>query len=1010
MLQTPFHTWTHRIKKSITMLLAATTAFSIPLWAAGGAEVPGAVYTGREQVPAILANLDFADVKDTQLWSAEAIYQSGALGVLKGYGSRSFGREDPLSREAAIAIAFRAAGREAEALQMAEQMYSKAGIGQQPADAVRMWSDGYLQLAAKEGLITKQDLADAFATDPTKLGPTSFRRDAPAQRQDMAYWIAKALKLEPVYTPEKIFNNYADWKEADAAKIPYIEAVVRKNIMNGTGEGRFMPRQVLTREQAAQIIKNAEDSMLSAMGYTKGIGTIEAVQKTTDYSQGQNIAKTQFLVRNVSGKLHALTTEALLTGSRNAVGELDGTGQTASGKDFVVYKYGRLGTAAMLAQGDRLEYITDGAGTVLYVRVVSSIYDTRYVVGKLENIQVSASRLEVLQFFEVTSPDVDAVQQYIGSNMSPLEGEKAREVYTWKNGMPVWDGDRKINVSALSPEDYVIITLHNGLATELHRVDISALIGTESGIVKGIVEENNPKLGYISLYNEDGTGGVPAGGKDISYRTFNYVNQAAVEVLRNHEKASIEDIEPGDTVFMKLDARGNLVSVSAIENYVVQYGKIISVQPQALSVKLDDGSYRVLTPAQNIWVLSGRKVVDYANLKDGDYVRLTLQTTPSLTRVKEIVIQGDEHFITTIYKGTVSDMNTLSDKLVVQNLEMFDRGRWTVADQKAFASLPLAGEYSIYVNDRRVSLAEARKYLTGTQAYIAVEKDMGGNEKAVMISFRDEERKEQIYDDSIGKVTAGAGSFTLNQNYNTIYYGEGTIIVKHGRLVSGVSISGRDEAYVVANRDSGSGKFQAGVLQIDEKMPQGTWEVYRGRIKQVNEGRDFTVESFAKLDGIQWKFTNTPKTFNLMYDTLIVDTAGVVNTRDFNDYGATGYKSKVVYILSDGIDAKVVSTAPYGTANIKGSIYSVEGGSYDDDGKVINEPTTLRLTDAVYYDTASYMWKSSAEMTLQLLKNTVILKGDKLLRPSELHKSDTLRVIKVDTAASGDAYLIFVEK
>jgi hypothetical protein len=45
----------------------------------------------------------------------------------------------------------------------------------------------------------------------------------------------------------------------------------------------------------------------------------------------------------------------------------------------------------------------------------------------------------------------------------------------------------------------------------------------EDGIIKGIVEDNNPQLGYITLYNENGTGVSPAGQQEIAaYRTYHY--------------------------------------------------------------------------------------------------------------------------------------------------------------------------------------------------------------------------------------------------------------------------------------------------------------------------------------------------------------------------------------------------------------------------------------------------------------------------------------------------------
>ena len=124
--------------------------------------------------------------------------------------------------------------------------------------APSMWSDGYLQLAAGEGLISAEDLEAAFSPEQGNLQEGSFNRRAPAQRQEVAYWISKVLGLEPIYGQQEIFNSFRDWSSADPHKIPYIEAVIVNNIMNGEGNGFFRPTGNVTREQIAQIIKNAD--------------------------------------------------------------------------------------------------------------------------------------------------------------------------------------------------------------------------------------------------------------------------------------------------------------------------------------------------------------------------------------------------------------------------------------------------------------------------------------------------------------------------------------------------------------------------------------------------------------------------------------------------------------------------------------------------------------------------------------------------------------------------------
>ena len=83
-------------------------------------------------------------------------YESSALDIMKGYGDRQFGRTNNISKEQAIAIAYRMAGREAEAQKLGEALNNAKIAANKKTDAVSLWSDGYLQLAANEGLISAQ--------------------------------------------------------------------------------------------------------------------------------------------------------------------------------------------------------------------------------------------------------------------------------------------------------------------------------------------------------------------------------------------------------------------------------------------------------------------------------------------------------------------------------------------------------------------------------------------------------------------------------------------------------------------------------------------------------------------------------------------------------------------------------------------------------------------------------------------------------------------------------------
>lgn len=184
----------------IPVIIILLVLNSVHIGTAAPNETPEAVYTGDEAAPAVIRNLDYTDVRNSNTWAKDAIYEAGALGIINGYGERerTFGRTRTLSKEEAIAIAYRAAGREGEAQLAAEALDNARLEEDKKTDALSMWSDGYLQLAARDGLISRQELNEALQP-PEEGEEIQFDRTAPAQRQEMAFWLARTLNLEPVY-------------------------------------------------------------------------------------------------------------------------------------------------------------------------------------------------------------------------------------------------------------------------------------------------------------------------------------------------------------------------------------------------------------------------------------------------------------------------------------------------------------------------------------------------------------------------------------------------------------------------------------------------------------------------------------------------------------------------------------------------------------------------------------------------------------------------------------------
>ena len=221
------------LKFGAIIILIIIAELSLPLKTIS-AELQRTLYYGDERANAVIQYLSFSDVSEGN-WASEALYETSALGFLTGFkdpGGR-FGRTVPLTKAEALAVAYRAAGRGAEAQQLGTAINNTRLPADRKTDSLEVWYDGFLQLAASEGLISLMDLADAFDMDQAALPEDSFRRNSPAQRQEMAYWLCLTLNIAPTAQLQEVLN-YTDWRSVDPDKLPYVEALLRYGIISGS--------------------------------------------------------------------------------------------------------------------------------------------------------------------------------------------------------------------------------------------------------------------------------------------------------------------------------------------------------------------------------------------------------------------------------------------------------------------------------------------------------------------------------------------------------------------------------------------------------------------------------------------------------------------------------------------------------------------------------------------------------------------------------------------------------
>ncbi len=956
-------------------------------------------YKSTQNGQAVINNLKYSDIEKASYDMKDAIYQNGALDLLKGFGNTKFNPNGTVSKEMALYLVYMAANRVQDITAQGQALNAVRAAGQKKNGLQAVLFDGSLQLAANEGLITQKELADAMSADQTSLEADDFKRGSAVQRQEFGTWLAKALMLPPAYEEQELFNSFSDWNSTIAENVPYIEAVLQNNIMSGDGNGKFNPTKAVTREQAARILKNAENVILPLKNMEKRTATIEDIQSTKDTSKGYRIDYKTFVVRNSDGLLDELITETRYQSPATTSNEQTGKVQAEFSTEIPVFKNGNITNSSSLKKGDRLEYIVGIEDkTVRYARVLSNSGEMKYVAAAVNSVNSTGRTINYTPLTQTVKYPNEDISEPVKKT---LNGNVVYENSSYSSNILNAITKAPVDMALLKPESIVILGIKQNIVTEI--VPIKVKKEREGGLTAGIVEENNPQLGYLTLYNSDGSGKIPL--ELSTLRTFNYSDPNSVEVFKNHEPAELEDIVAGDTVFVRIDDIGAISSISSVDNYKLRYGKVVSKKINSITVETDKGVVQYSTDGVN--VIKNGKLSKISQLKDGDRVKLLINEAPNLTILKEITVESGDRLVANVYKGNFKSYNNLSNQITLTDPWTLRKGVWVKDEIEPLKTLKLGEDFEAYYGGTAQPVKNLNKYLTGTTVYLVSERDYGNNENVIMANFTGD--KEVAYNDKV--YTAGSNRFTLQQAQTSITYDKGTIVIKDGRLVQSGSVQADDYTYVIANRDADSGALVAGVVAIEKRAGADGIQLYRGRISGIDEYKNVTLQSYSKLSGVNWEYANTPITFTLDSGTRITDTDGIVGQGDFFSHNGTGtFKNRTVYVLSDGTNAVEISTAPYGNINITGALISTSGGTYDDDGNPVSQPTTLELRNCRYYNTSTNMYVNMADSKFNLLTNSIIIKNNKRISPSELKKGDKVRVLKKDTLPTGDAYIVIVEE
>jgi len=929
-----------------------------------------AVYQGRDEARDMLTNLRFTDVPGTH-WAGEVIARAGALNLVKGTGTGRYTPAGNVTNEQALAFVLRAMGYEREALAQAALLQQQAPLG---TTASTLWSIGYLNIAMTLGMITAADYTTALYGGEVADG--AFNRTASASREQIGYWIYTGLRAMDANAFDtsgsvQTLLTFSDWASISPEYLPAMAAITAAKIMQGSN-GRLSPRNAVTRAEMAQIMRNMEDTYLPLAGLEVHTGTVGAL-RDNQYTTTNTAA----LWRNIYIRVNDGGMEVLQY-NMGQQGTIGGTPQTAE-KDAIVWKNGVTGGLSLLAEGDVVEYIVQPGGAVWYARVISSGVQQTSASAMLYQVDTVGRTIALrdkdgkIYLYSL----IDYLLQTVGDMTTLQIGGISGGYY---------------DVAKLPYGSGVKLVLKNGVVTEVHYVGEPAAVAES----RGIVIENNAQFGYITFIDNDGKTVTKSYYEDdlmveksehyMVNDDIGYIDQVFPHFEYDPRDTTMSAIEPGDIIFIRMapgDA-SRITAISAATNYTMKYGKVRTMQANngytSFLIEYENKQTAWYDAVPGVFVSQGGKPVPLTNVQVGDWVKLLVNEAiiaPGyvMESVKEITIEGGEHFISTIVKGSLASVDAVQKKLVLEGAETLAKTGWT--NYRDLLSLSLTGnDVEYYYMDTRVSLDYVNHYLknSGVLAYVALENNFAG-ERVKKVTFRPD--RERMLDADTVVDASGTGSFNTLSG-GSLSADPGTIVVRHGRLVSAQDILVPDYAKVILN-----GANTAAVVDISNAPDTSQIMIARGRVNAVDEGRSFKVQSMSVLTGTKWAYTPVQREFAIDGRTVFLNEEGYVSRDSFISYTDDSVINNVYNIVVDGSRAAYVVDSPYAQYAVRGTVYAREDGM-------------LYLRNATVLNAKTGQWNAlhSTNSILQVTyaANTLVGRNNAIVQANTLGVGDELLV------------------
>lgn len=388
--------------------------------------------------------------------------------------------------------------------------------------------------------------------------------------------------------------------------------------------------------------------------------------------------------------------------------------------------------------------------------------------------------------------------------------------------------------------------------------DVQQADGTMKNVLNKVTLENNsgrqsqftidPNKMYLYVNN---TLTTPAGFKkgmpvEQPKFTFNKITELRATSIDIDEGAIVAESKHKTGVVTKIDPNGMFVTVKLDRS---------TMQPEANGLALNANTTQTYYLNNNTTYFKDSQSVDLSALYEGDRVKLHFATM-STSAISSLEIIATGILIENLYKAKLNTVNAMSNTMTVKDVHPFANwafGQRTTENQTVFA---FNSATSIYVGNKKITKNQLKNYRNSDVYYVTTKQFSKEVVNKVIVLAQN----ERTFYQPLTGVNTSFNFFKL-EGAGQLYYHDGSILVRNGRLVEPTSLTASGTAFVVTDGNTSSKYVHvANVTNDSFTSPNlAKHNLYFGRISLADTG-NYLVE----LDDLKifnnnfWQQATTP--------------------------------------------------------------------------------------------------------------------------------------------------------